>query len=63
MTLCYKQSFGGVKSLTNTKETSAREARNAYMREWRAKNKEKVRATQDRYWKRKAKELAESESK
>lgn len=52
-----------MKSLTNTKETSAREARNAYMREWRAKNKEKVRATQDRYWKRKAKELAESESK
>ncbi|MBJ7955809.1 hypothetical protein [Bacillus cereus] len=49
--------------MTNTKETSAREARNAYMREWRAKNKEKVKATQDRYWKRKAKELTESESK
>lgn len=52
-----------MESLTNTKETSAREARNAYMREWRAKNKEKVKATQDRYWKRKAQESAENENK
>ncbi len=33
------------------------------MREWRAKNKEKVKATQDRYWKRKAQELAGNENK
>ncbi|WP_191664078.1 hypothetical protein [Bacillus pseudomycoides] len=46
--------------MTNEKEKSAREARNAYMRAWRAKNKDKVKATQDRYWKRKAKELAET---
>jgi hypothetical protein len=57
------QSFGGVKSLTNQKESSAREARNAYMREWRAKNKDKVKATQDRYWKRKAEATVENESK
>jgi len=33
------------------------------MREWRAKNKDKVKATQDRYWKRKAEEAIENESK
>lgn len=52
-----------MKSLTNQKESSAREARNAYMREWRAKNKDKVKATQDRYWKRKAEATVENESK
>ncbi|WP_017414147.1 hypothetical protein [Clostridium tunisiense] len=32
-----------------------KDARNKYMREWRAKNKDKVKAAQERYWKRKAK--------
>jgi len=31
-----------------------RRVRNEYMREWRSKNKDKVKAAQDRYWKRKA---------
>ena len=34
----------------------AREERNAYMREWRKKNKEKVKKYQENYWKRKASE-------
>ncbi|MFE4880728.1 hypothetical protein [Bacillus mycoides] len=49
--------------MVNQKETAAREAKNAYMREWRAKNKDKVKATQERYWQRQAKKLTESESK
>ena len=32
----------------------ARKARNAYYREWRKKNRDKVRETQLRYWKKKA---------
>lgn len=35
-------------------EDSAREARNRYKREWYAKNKEKQREYERRYWKRKA---------
>lgn len=31
----------------------AREERNAYMREWRKKNKEKVKKYNDTYWERK----------
>lgn len=38
-------------------EQQAREARNAYMRAWRAKNKEKEKAAQERYWKKKAKKM------
>lgn len=38
------------------KETieAAREARNAYTRRWRAKNKDKVRDSNLRYWARRA---------
>lgn len=35
-------------------EAAAAEMRRAYKREWNAKNKDKVKAAQDRYWKRKA---------
>lgn len=38
-------------------EAKARESRNAYMRAWRAKNKDKVKAIQDRYWENKSKKL------
>lgn len=34
----------------------AREARNAYMREWKRKNKDKVKAARERYWEKKARE-------
>lgn len=36
------------------REKQAREARNAYAREWRAKNPEKVRQININYWARKA---------
>lgn len=32
----------------------ARRLKNEYMKEWRAKNKEKVKAAQERYWRKKA---------
>jgi hypothetical protein len=35
--------------------TRAKEQRNAYMKEWREKNKDKVKAAQDRYWEKKFK--------
>ena len=38
-------------------EASARLARREYMREWRAKNKDKIKVHQDRYWENKAKNL------
>lgn len=33
---------------------AAREARRAYKREWNKKNRDKVKAAQDRYWAKKA---------
>ena len=36
---------------------AAREARNAYCREWYRKNKDKAKAAQQRYWEKKNKEL------
>ena len=36
---------------------AAVEAKRAYMRKWRAGNKDKVRAHQQRYWERKGAEL------
>lgn len=35
-----------------------RAAYNAYMREWRAKNRDKVKANNERYWEKKAAQLA-----
>lgn len=37
----------------------AREKRNAYIRAWRAKNKDKVKAYNDNYWLHKAEQEAE----
>ncbi len=33
----------------------AKKARNEYMKQWRAKNKDKVKAAQARYWENKVK--------
>jgi len=38
-------------------EASAKLARREYMRQWRARNKDKVKASQERYWENKAKNL------
>lgn len=40
---------------------AAAEAKRVYMRKWRAENKDKVKAHQQKYWERKAAELAEKE--
>ena len=39
----------------------AREERNRYQRQWRANNKEKVRAINARYWAKRARKNAEGE--
>lgn len=36
------------------KKKAAADARNAYARKWRAENKDKVRANNERYWMRRA---------
>lgn len=41
----------------------ARKLRNAYARDWRAKNKDKVKAHQEKYWKNKAKKIKEEGEK
>ena len=35
----------------------AKEARRAYRRKWNRENRDKVKASQERYWERKAQEL------
>lgn len=37
-------------------DDKAKKARSEYMKEWRKKNKDKVKATMERYWSKKAKE-------
>ena len=40
---------------------SARQARNAYTRAWRARNTEKVRETNRKYWERRATRVVDGE--
>ena len=44
-------------------DDEARKAQREYMREWRRKNPEKVRAINKRYWERRAAKLAEKKTK
>ena len=39
-----------------------KKAKNEYMKEWRKKNKDKVKAAQERYWEKKIKEQGENNS-
>lgn len=41
----------------------ARRLKNAYAREWRARNKDKSKAYQEKYWKNKAKKMKEEGDK
>lgn len=41
-------------------DAAAIQARREYQRQWRAKNPDKVRATNRRYWEKKAQEYRES---
>lgn len=43
-------------------EQKAAEMRRAYKREWNRKNKDKVKAAQDRYWMRKAEAAEKAEA-
>ena len=45
------------------REELKREARREYAREWRKRNPERVKATQERYWMRKAAEIAAKREK
>lgn len=48
---------------TSELQEAARQERNRYAREWRAKNKDKVKANTARYWERRVKRiLAEREA-
>lgn len=41
-------------------DNAAAEARRAFRREWARKNPDKVKAAQQRYWEKKAKEMQEA---
>lgn len=44
--------------MNDEKKKAAADARNAYARKWRAANKDKVRASNQRYWMRRAEKEA-----
>jgi hypothetical protein len=46
--------------MSNKLSKEAAEARRAYQREWYRKNKDKVKAAQERYWGKKAKQLQQA---
>lgn len=43
--------------MTDQQREAARQARNAYLREWRRRNPDLVRAQQERHWVRKAEQM------
>ena len=47
--------------IMSNNETAAAEARRAYKREWARKNPDKVKAAQERYWKKKAAQIQEQQ--
>lgn len=48
--------------MSAVEQEKARQARNKYAREWRARNRDKVKANNQRYWARKAASTAEQEA-
>lgn len=52
----FASSIMSMKRKTNMKD-NARELKNAYLREWRKKNKDKVKEHNRRYWEKKASQL------
>jgi hypothetical protein len=44
-------------------ETEIREARNEYARQWRAKNRDKVREANKRYWQKKTEQMKQDKDK
>lgn len=43
-------------------DKEAKKSRNEYYRQWRAKNRDKVKVAQDRYWAKKAAQAKEEET-
>lgn len=52
---------GNEKSAVPVLSDKARDAQRAYKREWRAKNRDKVKASNARYWEKKAREQSKRE--
>lgn len=44
--------------MTEEEKLAIRNAKNAYLSEWRRRNPEKVKAAQERYWLKRAEEIA-----
>ena len=52
------------KKVVGIVDNAAKKARNAYARKWRAENKDKVKAANERYWLRRAeREMEQQKSK
>lgn len=51
------------KTASETDRERIKEAARAYKKAWRAKNKEKIKAANERFYLKKARELAEAEQK
>ncbi len=49
--------------MTDQQREAARQARNAYLREWRRRNPGKTREYQERHWARVAEQMANSEQR
>lgn len=47
--------------MTQVEIDAMKAARNAYRREWRKKNPDKVKAAQERYWLKRAAKMADGE--
>lgn len=45
--------------MNDAEKEAMRKAKNAYRREWNRRNPEKVKAAQERYWLKRAAELAQ----
>lgn len=54
---------GGLKMQVANIDERAKEMRRQYLREWRAKNPQKIRQYNENYWRRKALAMQESERK
>ena len=48
--------------MSAVEQEKARQARNQYAREWRARNRDKVKANNERYWAKKAAAAEEQEA-
>lgn len=63
MIMMCKKYKGGIHIMAKAgTDTAAAEARRAYKREWARKNPDKVKAAQERYWKKKAAQMQEQEA-